>query len=97
MKRKEIIAIISIFVLAIICRIVFFWQIKSTPVLGIFQGSDSLNYIQWAKSIAQEGVFYKTVFYGMPLYAYFLAFILKLSFMNFLNKISQHLFGNIEI
>ncbi len=94
MKRREFLIILGVIILAVFCRLAFIFQLKNNPIFSILPGSDSSNYILWAKTMLQQGIFHKAVFYGMPLYAYFLAFIFKFFFMNlWVVRIIQLLMG----
>lgn len=82
MKRKEIFIIIAILIAAFFWRMGFLFQLKNNYIFNLYPGSDSLNYDLWAKRIIQQGLFYTSPFYGMPLYAFFLAFIYKTISLN---------------
>ncbi|MCM8799479.1 MAG: glycosyltransferase family 39 protein [Candidatus Omnitrophica bacterium] len=78
-SKKEFIFLISIFILAFNLRVLYLKDYENIrfyyPVL---EGSDSYYYLNWAKSIVEKDFIGKKVFMQWPLYAYFLASLLKL-------------------
>ncbi len=82
MKRRDFFMLLAIAILAFSWRIVFVLQLRNPNLFYLFPGSDSTHYDLWAKTVLQQGLFYKATFYGMPLYAYFLAFVYKVFLMN---------------
>jgi tetratricopeptide (TPR) repeat protein len=69
---------VCIFLLAILVRISYAIKLNTFPQLNI-QILDSEYYVNWAKQIAQGNILGDTIFFTEPFYAYFLAFIMKLS------------------
>jgi tetratricopeptide (TPR) repeat protein/4-amino-4-deoxy-L-arabinose transferase-like glycosyltransferase len=61
----------SIFVIALVARLVHLWQMRDAPVFSVLLG-DSRSYDEWARRIAAGDWFGTDVFYQAPLYPYFL-------------------------
>ena len=85
--------IVGIFSLAVILRLIYFFEIKDTPVLQQLY-IDSDYYQRWAVSISQGDILGgKKIFSMAPLYAYFLAFIyFVFQTTNYLYAIATQLF-----
>ncbi|MCK9604656.1 MAG: glycosyltransferase family 39 protein [Candidatus Omnitrophica bacterium] len=76
--KKEILFICVIFLLAILFRIAYFADYKNSAIYPVLPYSDSYSYFLWAKDIASGDILGSHTFMKWPLYAYFLAFLLKL-------------------
>ncbi len=88
-QRKRFLVLGAILFLGFLVRIIYFLQLKSSPFF--YYVSNKLEpqiYYEWAGQIAQGDWLGKSVFPGMPLYAYFLATI----FVVFGKKIAAALF-----
>jgi len=71
--HKELLLIFSIFLIAFVIRLVYLNQIKSNPLFIPFEGGlDEFLYDAWAKEIAFKDFIGKEIFWGLPLYPYFL-------------------------
>lgn len=65
-----------VFLAALIVRAVYLYQIRSNPFFEPFHhGLDDYLYDTWAREIAAGDVLGKGVFYGLPLYPYFLGLV----------------------
>ena len=74
--KRAIILGAAIFILALCVRIIYFFQLKSSPFFYYIGNKlDPQIYYEWALRIAQGDWFDKDIFIGMPLYAYFLGMI----------------------
>jgi len=73
-KIPDIAIIIGIFILALALRVIFLQQINNTPLFAHLSLDDKL-YDAWALEISNGDVLGRGVFYGLPLYPYFLGFI----------------------
>lgn len=83
---------------AFIVRIIYIYQIRTNPFFVPFHhGLDDYLYDVWARSIASGNVLGSEVFYGLPLYPYFLGF-LYFVFDNsvFLAKLAQFFIGSLS-
>jgi len=66
----------AVFAAALAVRLVYLNQIKASPFFTpVYNGLDGFFYDSWAKDIAGGNVIGSAVFYGLPLYPYFLAAI----------------------
>ena len=77
--KKDSIFILIIFVLAIFLRLAYLADYRSTDIYPLLQDSDSQAYYNWGRDIASGDVLGSRAFMKWPLYAYFLAFFIKLS------------------
>ena len=65
-----------VFLAALIVRAVYLYQIRTNPFFEPFHhGLDDYLYDTWAREIAAGDVLGKGVFYGLPLYPYFLGLV----------------------
>jgi tetratricopeptide (TPR) repeat protein len=78
MKSDDKHIIIFIFVFALILRICFLVVIKDQFLYTLMPDSDCKYYHVWATEISKGGFLGKSIFYGMPLYPYFLGIIYKI-------------------
>jgi 4-amino-4-deoxy-L-arabinose transferase-like glycosyltransferase len=63
-----------IFLIALLVRLLFLWQIKDGPFFPLLLG-DAESYDTWAREIASGNYFGNIVFYQTPFYPYFLGLI----------------------
>jgi Flp pilus assembly protein TadD/4-amino-4-deoxy-L-arabinose transferase-like glycosyltransferase len=71
-----------IFSIALILRLIYFFQIKNTDPLFYYPILDSLYHHDWAASIIHGGWLGKDSFFRAPLYAYFLSFLYRIFGIN---------------
>lgn len=76
-KAREIPAYVLIWVVALVARALFLWQIKHAPVFTLLMG-DAVSYDAWAQQIAKGDWLGSGVFYQAPLYPYFLGMLYSL-------------------
>jgi len=75
-RLSDILIFLSIVLIAFIVRWVYLTQIKSNPFfVPSFHGLDDYLYDTWAMNIANGDIVGKEVFYGLPLYPYFLGVV----------------------
>jgi len=74
---------ITVFILALSVRLIYLYQIKHTPLFGLF-AVDSQYYNRFALEILRGDFFFKQSVYFHPLYPFFVAFIYKISGYSFL-------------
>jgi len=78
-NSKELLPILIIFSVALIFRMFYLIDYMSTEVYPVMHGSDGYCYYIWAKDIASGQILGgDKAFMKWPLYAYFLAFLLKI-------------------
>jgi tetratricopeptide (TPR) repeat protein len=83
-----------IFVLALILRLLYLFQLKSNDPLFYFPIMDALYHHEWAASIVEGSWLGKDSFFRAPLYPYFLASLYKIYGINLLvPRIVQSIFG----
>ena len=79
--------------LAILVRVIYQLQLSATPFFSQVC-LDPEYYHKWALSIVKNGLFYKSVFWGNPLYPYFLAGVYLICGVRFLIiRLIQHCMG----
>jgi 4-amino-4-deoxy-L-arabinose transferase-like glycosyltransferase len=71
---RFIFAIVIVFVIALLVRLVYIWQIRDAVFFDLKMG-DAETYDQWARQIAAGDWIGKEVFQQAPLYPYFLGLI----------------------
>lgn len=81
--RRELLAYLGVWLLALVTRAVYLWQIRQAPVFTLLIG-DAESYDAWARQIANGDWLGKGVFYQAPLYPYFLGVLYSLFGRNFL-------------
>lgn len=92
-KHYEYIFLAVLFTGAVVVRILYTLQLLRTPYFSVVY-LDSEYYHSWALKILNEGILGTGVFYGNPLYPYFLALIYKLFGVHLeVVRIVQHLLG----
>jgi tetratricopeptide (TPR) repeat protein len=64
-------AAITIFIVALVVRLIHVWQIRKAPLFDVLMG-DARGYDEWARRIAAGEWIGRDVFYQAPLYPYFL-------------------------
>ncbi len=79
--RKRKLWVIGLFALALSLRLLYWLFLKRNYAFYDSPSDDVLYYHQWARSIA-SGDNPREVFWGMPLYPYFLAFLYQLTLGN---------------
>jgi len=72
--RSEIVFYILIFLLALVIRAIYLWQMRHAPVSSLLLG-DAQSYDTWAQEISSGSWLGDQVFYQAPFYPYFLAII----------------------
>jgi tetratricopeptide (TPR) repeat protein len=86
-----------IFVLALILRLLYLFQLKSNDPLFYFPIMDALYHHEWAVSIVEGSWLGKDSFFRAPLYPYFLASLYKIFGINLLvPRIIQSIFGSVS-
>ena len=94
-SRKNILTGIFIFSLALILRLIYLFFLKHNYIFFNDPASDVLYYQEWAKEIAGGNWIGHKVFWGMPLYPYFLALVYRLSLGNlFLVRLTHFILGS---
>lgn len=78
-NKKDILFILIIFFSALAARFLYFADYRNTKVYPVLQYSDGDFYYEWARDIASGDILGNKVFMKWPLYAYLLAFLLKIS------------------
>ncbi|HUI06499.1 MAG TPA: tetratricopeptide repeat protein [Verrucomicrobiae bacterium] len=68
---RETLAYLSVWVVALLLRMVYLWQIRRAPGFALLMG-DAAVYDEWARQIANGNWLGSGVFYQAPLYPYFL-------------------------
>lgn len=76
---KDLVIILLIFALALSLRVVYLLDYKDTKIFPVLSSTDSYFYTLWAKDINSGDILGSKVFMKWPLYAYFLAVLLKIS------------------
>lgn len=74
-SRRTLTAYGAVFLLALLVRAIYFWQLWGTPLFTVLLG-DGRAYYAWAQEIAGGDWIGHEVFYQAPLYPYFLAAVL---------------------
>jgi tetratricopeptide (TPR) repeat protein len=98
LDKKDIIAILIIFIIALVLRIFYFSQYSETNIYPVLSYSDSYCYFSWAKDIVSNDIAPNSAFMKWPLYAYFLAFIFAVSGSNlFIVFTLQFLLGAVNV
>jgi tetratricopeptide (TPR) repeat protein len=69
--RHATIAYVFVWVLALVVRVIYLWQLRNAPVFAMLLG-DAAAYDTWARRIANGDWLGKGVFYQAPLYPYLL-------------------------
>jgi len=97
-RSSEILIFCMIFLMAFAIRFVYLSQIKTNPFfVPFYHGLDDYLYDNWALSIANGNVLGNEIFYGLPLYPYFLGFLYFLFGHNiFIAKTVQIFIGSIS-
>ncbi len=97
-KLAEILIFSAIVAIAFLIRWIYLEQIKTNPFfVPFYHGLDDYLYDSWAQSIAAGNVIGKEVFYGLPLYPYFLGFVYFLFGYNvFTAKAIQFFIGSVN-
>lgn len=72
--RREIPAYTLVWLVALMARLLYLWQIRQAPVFTLLMG-DGASYDAWARQIANGDWLGKGVFYQAPLYPYFLGVV----------------------
>lgn len=75
--KREALAYISVFVIALVLRLIYLLQVGSMPESALLLG-DAATYDSWAGRIASGDWLGHGVFYQAPLYSYFLGFLYTL-------------------
>jgi tetratricopeptide (TPR) repeat protein len=76
-RKNDLAFVLGFFLLALIVRLTYLFQIESMPVFYHLPG-DPLSYYQWAQRIAAGDWLGEGVFYQAPLYPYFLAVVMRI-------------------
>jgi tetratricopeptide (TPR) repeat protein len=95
-KIPERYLLIGLFLLALILRLIYLWEIKDNP---FFENLilDPLAYDTWAQQISQGDWIGSQVFYQPPLYPYFLAIIYRIFGHNlFTARVIQFIIGSLN-
>ncbi|HPN72636.1 MAG TPA: tetratricopeptide repeat protein [Candidatus Omnitrophota bacterium] len=97
-KVPDIFIYAAIFLLALVIRLIYLNQIRTSPLFEPFyRGLDDYLYDTWAREIASGKIVGSSAFYGLPLYPYFLAAIYKLSgFSVYAARLVQMLIGSLS-
>jgi len=97
-KRKfsEVVIFMAIVVIAFIIRLIYLNEIKANPFfVPAFNGLDDYLYNSWAQEIAGGNFLGKEIFYGLPLYPYFLGLVyLVFGYSVFTARVVQFLIGS---
>jgi tetratricopeptide (TPR) repeat protein len=80
--KKELLLILSIFAISLFFRVAYFIDYKNTAVFPVLAASDGDFYYQRAVEISGGDIFTAQAFAKWPFYAYFLAFLFKISAAN---------------
>src|SRR3989304_165291 len=95
--KKQFLIPLIIFLIALLLRIVYTFQLKSGSPLYDFPVVDALMYDSWGWKIAQGDWLGERIFYDPPLYAYFLGVIYKIFGHNYLApRIIQAFIGSLS-
>lgn len=78
-NKKNILLVIALFSLAFVFRLAYLFLLKKYYFFYDSPASDVLYYQEWAREIASGNWIGHQVFWGMPLYPYFLAVIERLT------------------
>jgi tetratricopeptide (TPR) repeat protein len=74
-KTSNILIFLAIVLIAFAVRWIYLNQIKTNPFfIPFYRGLDDYLYDNWAQNIANGDILGREVFYGLPLYPYFLGF-----------------------
>ncbi len=76
-KKREILLIFIILVLALLVRAIYFKDYRNTQAYPILPYSDGYSYFIWAKDISSGDIWGAKAFMKWPLYAYFLGLLFK--------------------
>ncbi len=79
LSKKEIFFLVAVFALALVLRLAYVIFLKNNYLFFDQPGSDVKYYQEWAEAIAYGDWIGQGPFYGMPLYAYFLAVLKRLA------------------
>lgn len=77
--KKDIYCILLIVLIALIPRVIYFFEYHSTGIYPVLSLTDSESYLNWARDIAGGRLLGDKVFMKWPFYAYFLALFVKVS------------------
>jgi Tfp pilus assembly protein PilF len=80
--KRELVLILFIFIISLFFRAAYFIDYKNTVVFPVLVSSDGDFYYQRAMEIAGGDIFTSQAFVKWPFYAYFLAFLFKISAAN---------------
>src|SRR5579871_1036940 len=69
-----LLAAITIFLVALVVRLIHVWQLRKAPFFDVLMG-DARGYDEWARRIAAGDWIGRDVFYQAPLYPYFLGIV----------------------
>ena len=81
LQKSELI-LAGIFLLSLVLRLIYLYQLKSTPIFGFFT-VDSEYYDKFALKILAGNLTFKETIYLNPLYPFFLALIYRIFGHNF--------------
>jgi tetratricopeptide (TPR) repeat protein len=81
--HREALSYLFVWLLALVTRAVYLWQIRHAPVFTLLLG-DATSYDAWARRIANGDWLGQGVFYQAPLYPYFLGALYALFDKNLL-------------
>jgi len=97
-KISNFFIFLGIVSIAFLIRWIYLNQIKTNPFfVPFYHGLDDYLYDSWAQSIAKGDLLGKEVFYGLPLYPYFLGFIYFLfGHSVFIAKVAQFFIGSLS-
>ena len=88
--------VMSIFLLALIVRLIYLWQVQSSPFFDTPVG-DAGWHDAWARSLLEGGWRYPGVFFRAPLYPYFLAMLYALLGQGFfMARAAQMILGSLS-
>ncbi len=95
MDRRSIIAALTIFLIALVFRLLFIADFRESPYFDHLM-IDAASYDRWAQEIASGNFFGDRVFYQSPLYPYFLGGVYSIFGRDFLAaRIVQALVGSL--
>lgn len=77
-NKKDVFFVFFIVLLALIVRVLYFNDYRTTDIYPLAQYSDGYSYFLWAKDIASGDLLGARAFMKWPLYAYFSGFLFKL-------------------
>ena len=97
-KLSETLFFLGIILIAFLIRWLYLNQIRTSPFfVPFYHGLDDYLYDEWAQNIANGDIIGKGVFYGLPLYPYFLGFIYFLfGHSVFIAKTAQFFIGSLN-